>query len=133
MNPQYAALRALGIPAGHHDATRFVYFWAPPNGGARSLLVRGANSVPPSPQRVRTFFSSRAGLSSPASQCVVGAATAPAAAFADAPVRAARRAALINGSVALAGHLARLLTAAEAAGSERVPSRQRSNWSAAPL
>jgi hypothetical protein len=29
-NPQYAALRALGIPAGHHDATRFVYFWAPP-------------------------------------------------------------------------------------------------------
>jgi hypothetical protein len=30
MNPQYAALRALGIPAGHHDATRFVYFWAPP-------------------------------------------------------------------------------------------------------
>jgi hypothetical protein len=32
MNPQYAALRALGIPAGHHDATRFVYFWAPPKG-----------------------------------------------------------------------------------------------------
>jgi hypothetical protein len=30
MNPQYAALRALGIPTGHHDATRFVYFWAPP-------------------------------------------------------------------------------------------------------
>src|ERR1700689_350502 len=34
MNPQYAALRALGIPAGHHDATRFVYFWAPPKSPA---------------------------------------------------------------------------------------------------
>jgi len=35
MNPQYGALRAQGIPAGHHDATRFVYFWAPPNRFAR--------------------------------------------------------------------------------------------------
>jgi hypothetical protein len=41
MNPQYAALRALGIPAGHHDATRFVYFWAPPNLGKS---VSAANS-----------------------------------------------------------------------------------------
>src|SRR5271169_7243595 len=43
MNPQYAALRALGIPAGHHDATRFVYFWAPPklDFGQFSLLRNG--------------------------------------------------------------------------------------------
>jgi hypothetical protein len=30
MNPLYAAPRASGIPTGHHDATRFVYFWALP-------------------------------------------------------------------------------------------------------
>jgi hypothetical protein len=30
MNPLYAAPRGSGIPAGHHDATRFVYFWALP-------------------------------------------------------------------------------------------------------
>jgi hypothetical protein len=41
MNPQYAALRALGIPAGHHDATRFVYFWG------LSLAQNAVTSVHP--------------------------------------------------------------------------------------
>jgi hypothetical protein len=43
MNPQYAALRALGIPAGHHDATRFVYFWAPP----KVRFWRVSEAIPP--------------------------------------------------------------------------------------
>src|SRR5271168_2205331 len=42
MNPQYAALRALGIPAGHHDATRFVYFWAPPKGTSSMVEIAKA-------------------------------------------------------------------------------------------
>jgi hypothetical protein len=40
------------IPAGHHDATRFVYFWAPP----KMAVVAAADAAPsdlPAPVRWR--------------------------------------------------------------------------------